>query len=73
MVSIFEPGPILMASIQHIRTIQESATAKVLAFKDEIYETEEYIISNRKFTKFRACLGHVKKIEGGAPHFISSR
>ena len=66
MVSIFEPGPILMANVHHIRTIKESRTAKVLAFRDEIPDTEEYLISNRKFAKFRACLGHVQNIEGGA-------
>ena len=66
MVSLLEPGPVLMSDINHIRTIRKSRTAKVLAFQNEISNTKEYLISNRKFAKFRACLGYVQTTPGGA-------
>ena len=65
LVAILEPGPILIAKINNIRTIQKSVAAKVLKFQNNIIDTEEYIISNRKFAHFRACLGHVQQVAGG--------
>lgn len=64
LVAILEPGPILIAKVKDIRTIQKSIVSKVLKTSNHS-DSEEYLISNRKFTDFHCCLGHVELVDGG--------
>jgi arginine N-succinyltransferase len=58
LVGIFEPGPVLEAEISSIRSVRESQIKKIKAVQNNITEDQPaYIISNRKDSDFKACVG----------------
>lgn len=60
LVGIFEPGPVLEAEISTIRSVRESIVKKVSSIQNNISENEPaYIISNRKDSDFKSCVGKV--------------
>jgi arginine N-succinyltransferase len=64
-VAIFEPGPIVKAKVEDIRTIKEIQTKKVGKIERLKEEESPCIISNLSSSKFKACLGDVKILENG--------
>jgi arginine N-succinyltransferase len=62
-VGIFEPGPVLSAELDKIRTIKESKLAEITKIDDKELSEETYIISKVE-GEFRACLGQLKEIKG---------
>jgi arginine N-succinyltransferase len=62
-VGIFEPGPVLSAEIEKIRTIKESKLAEITKIDDKELSEETYIIA-KVDGDFRACLGQLKEIKG---------
>jgi arginine N-succinyltransferase len=63
-VGLFEPGPILIADIDKIRTIHESIIGEIKEISDKSFRSETFIIS-RTTGKFRAALGGVVQLKVG--------
>lgn len=61
-VDIFDAGPTIGCPTNQIRSIRESATAKVKLIKNEISDHHPYIVSNGKLD-FRSILTRVEKID----------
>lgn len=60
LVGIFEPGPVLEAEISTIRSVRESMIKQITEVKNNISEDHPaYIISNRKSSDFKSCVGKV--------------
>jgi arginine N-succinyltransferase len=64
MVGLFEPGPVVIAEIDKIRTIRESIVGVITEISDKAFRSETYIIA-RTGTKFRATLGGVVQLKTG--------
>ena len=64
MVDIFEGGPILQATLDEIRTIQESRKEAVGEMSEEELSGETCILANTSLD-FRACLGTIAPLPGG--------
>ncbi len=64
MVGIFEPGPVLIAEIDNIRTIKESQIGDIQEISDKAIKSEVFIISRMKGS-FRSVLGGVVKLKSG--------
>jgi arginine N-succinyltransferase len=64
LVGIFEPGPVLTADIDKIRSIKESIVGEIEEVSDKAFKSEIFIIS-RMSTNFRAALGGVVKLKSG--------
>ncbi len=56
LVAVLEPGPILKAKVNNLRTIKSSVSGVLKGFKDEL-DGDEHLISNKKFENFKCCLG----------------
>ncbi|MBY0518651.1 MAG: arginine N-succinyltransferase [Bacteriovoracaceae bacterium] len=64
LVGLFEPGPVIIADIDNVRTIKESIVGKITEIADKSFRSETFIIS-RTGGKFRATLGGVVKLKTG--------
>jgi arginine N-succinyltransferase len=64
LVGIFEPGPVLIADLDNIRSIKESVVGEIKEISDKAFKSEIFIIS-RMSTNFRAALGGVVKLKSG--------
>ncbi len=60
LVGIFEPGPIVSANVNKIRTVQKSKVAKIVKTKSSIKSDTPYIISNLEKHKFFSILGNIE-------------
>lgn len=66
LVGIFEPGPVLEASLKDIRAYKESKVIKVKEITENSFEGETYIISTSGEGKdFIACLGVLVENDDG--------
>lgn len=64
LVGIFEPGPVLIAEVDTIRTIRESILGEVQEISEKPFKSEDFIIA-RTTTDFRCALGGVVKLKSG--------
>lgn len=64
LVGIFEPGPVLIADVDNIRSIKESTIGEIKEISDKSFKSEIYIISRTK-GNFRSALGGVVKLKSG--------
>jgi len=64
LVGLFEPGPVMTAEIDSVRTVKDSIVGEITEIADKSFRSETYIIA-RTGTKFRATLGGVVKLKTG--------
>jgi arginine N-succinyltransferase len=64
LVGIFEPGPVLIAEVDSIRSIKESIVAEIGEISEKPFKSEIFIIA-RTNGNFRAALGEVAKNKDG--------
>ena len=64
LVGIFEPGPVVEAEVNKIRSITDSVVDEIAEVSDKAFRSETYIIS-RTGTNFRSALGGVVKLKSG--------
>ena len=64
LVGIFEPGPVLIADLDNIRSIRESVVGEIAEITDKTFKSEIFIIA-RMSSNFRAVLGGVVKLKSG--------
>jgi arginine N-succinyltransferase len=64
LVGIFEPGPVLIADLDNIRSIKESIIGEITEVSDKAFKSEIFIIA-RMSGSFRAVLGGVTKLKTG--------
>lgn len=64
LVGIFEPGPVLIADINNIRTIRDSSIETIQKVDEKNFKSETFIISKTQ-GKFRTTLGGVVKLKSG--------
>lgn len=62
LVDIFDAGPILSCPLDHIRTIRESAAARVADCRQREMDSEVFVLANTpgELRDFRACMGAVE-------------
>lgn len=65
MIGILTAGPVLCCNIKDIRSVKESIKKKIAEIKDEVIDSELFIISN-SLKNYRACLGHLKIDSAGS-------
>lgn len=58
LVGIFEPGPVLIAEVDKIRSIRESIVGEITEVTDKAFKSETFIISTTT-ENFRSVLGGV--------------
>lgn len=64
LVGIFDPGPVLIADVDNIRSIKESTVGKITEISKATLNAEQFIIS-RTSENFRCALGEVIKLKDG--------
>jgi arginine N-succinyltransferase len=64
-VGIFEPGPIISATVENIRTVRDACHSLIKEISSEDFKSELNIISTIGTYNFRACLGHVENLGDG--------
>lgn len=64
LVGIFEPGPVLIADVDNIRSIKESIVGEIEEISEKSFKSDMFIISNTS-GKFRTALGGVTKLKSG--------
>lgn len=64
LVGIFEPGPVIKAEVDNIRSIKESIIGEVVEISDKNFKSDLYIIA-RTHSSFRCALGKVVKLKSG--------
>lgn len=64
LVGIFEPGPVIIADVDNIRSIRESIVGEIVEVADKNFKSDDYIIA-RTQTPFRCALGKVVKLKSG--------
>ena len=64
LVGLLEPGPVLIADVDNIRTIRESIIGEIAEISEKPFKSEDYIIARVK-GKFRCALGGVVKLKSG--------
>jgi len=64
LVGLFEPGPVMTAEIDKVRTIRESVVGVITEIADKSFRSETFIIA-RTGAKFRATLGGVVQLKTG--------
>lgn len=65
MVDIFEAGPIIMARLDILRIVKQSARGRLAVTAQQDSDSSGHIITNTS-ANFRACMGHVERLtEGG--------
>lgn len=64
LVGIFEPGPVLKAKVDDVRSVKENKKVEVGEIAKEGFTENTYIISTSE-TNFKACLGEVKLNDDG--------
>lgn len=66
LVGIFEPGPVLIADLDNVRTVKESNVLAIEEIVDSHIESQNYIIARTGGgLEFRACLGPVEILPSG--------
>jgi arginine N-succinyltransferase len=61
-VDIFDAGATIEAEKLHLRTVQESTNAVLVAFKDSIKKENTMMISNTKHNYFRVVVGILEEV-----------
>lgn len=64
LVGLFEPGPVVIADIDNVRTVRESVVGEIKEIADKSFRSETFIIA-RTGQKFRATLGGVVQLKTG--------
>lgn len=64
LVGIFEPGPVLIADLDNIRSIKDSTVGEITEIADKSFKSEVFIVA-RTNGMFRAALGGVVKLKSG--------
>jgi arginine N-succinyltransferase len=64
LVGIFEPGPVLIADVDKIRSIRESIVAEIVEISDKPFKSDDFIIA-RTEGLFRCALGPVLPLKSG--------
>lgn len=64
LVGVFEPGPVLVANLDDVRTVKENKQVTVGEVSEEKISSNTFIITTSE-KKFRACLGQVELLEDG--------
>lgn len=64
LVGIFEPGPVIIADVDNIRSIKESVVGEIAEISENSFKSETFIIA-RMSSSFRAALGGVVKLKSG--------
>lgn len=64
LVGVFEPGPVLVANLDDVRTVKENKKVTVGEVSEEKISSNTFIITTSE-KKFRACLGQVELLEDG--------
>lgn len=64
LVGVFEPGPVLVANLDDVRTVKENKQVIVGEVSEEKIPSNTFIITTSE-KKFRACLGQVELLEDG--------
>ncbi len=59
LVGIFEPGPILEAKLEEVRSYKESRVIEVAEISKQELDSETYIICNSGAPEFRASIGNI--------------
>lgn len=65
LVGIFEPGPVLKAVVDEIRTIVKSKLVVVKDIKDTLDSSEKFIIAKPGKSIFKSCLGSIREHNDG--------
>lgn len=66
LVGIFEPGPVVKAQLDEVRTVKESHVLEIEEITQEDISSEVYIISTSGEDKaFKACLGKLEVTDSG--------
>lgn len=65
LVGIFEPGPILSAQVDEIRTIKESKVSQVKEISPKQIDSDDYILATVGKIKFKAGLGKIEELADG--------
>ena len=69
-VDIFDGGPTLVAERDQIKTLRESRVEKLAQMRDLPEETPKFLVTNERFSGFRAAIG---RLEASAELAISPR
>ncbi len=64
LVGLLEPGPVLIAEVDKIRSIRESIMGEIAEISDKPFKSEDFIIA-RTTEEFRCALGGVVKLKSG--------
>ena len=64
LLGIFEPGPVLIADVDNIRSIKESIVAEIGEISDKPFKSDDFIIARTKGV-FRCALGPVAQMKDG--------
>lgn len=64
LVGIFEPGPVLTAPLDKIRTVNDSMVGEITEVSEKAFRSQVFIIARQEL-KFRATLGGVVQLKGG--------
>lgn len=66
LVGIFEPGPVLIADLDNVRTLKESKVVEIEEIVDEDFDSPTYILARTGGgLDFKACLGKLKVLDNG--------
>lgn len=72
LVGIFEPGPVLEAKLEDVRSFKNSKVLTVAAIKNELSDAETFIITNSgEKLEFRATVGEME-LKGDSECFIQT-
>ena len=63
-VDIFDGGPTLVAERDQIKTLRESRVEKLVQLRDLPEETPKFLVTNERFSGFRAAIGRLEVGEG---------
>ncbi len=62
-VDIFDAGATVETKKMHLKTVRESKNATLVAFKEDISQTNPMMISNTEHNRFRAVVGVLDEIQ----------
>lgn len=65
LVGIFEPGPVLEAKLDDVRTLKQSHVVTIGEISNDNIDSDIFIISTSGKSKFKAALGKVAILEDG--------
>jgi len=65
LVGVFEPGPVLEARLDNVRSLKDSKVLEVQEISNDDFDSDTYIISRTGSENFKCCLGKVEVLENG--------